>query len=427
MNKKVLKIPDGAMILPDGRYYSLNSIQTRLNNNVLICGTSGSSKTRNYIIPNLLECVGSYIVTDPKGTLYEKYGKYLERQGYRVLRLSFIHPEKSVHYNPLYYIHSTQDIQKLAHSIINADKNAAAKDPFWDEMSVFLINSIIGYLKEIEEEQPQVCNITTVMEILRICGRQDLNSKNNKFSMLMENHREKHLDSWAAKQYQNMSQAPNKTYDTIVATALSKFSVFDTEELHEMLSYDEIDFASIGQKRTALFCEISDTDRSMDTIVNMFFTQAINTLCTYADEECDDYSLSCPVRFFLDDFCTNAKIEGFERMISNIRSRKISAVIVVQSLSQLKAGYGENYNTIIDNCDTLIFTGTNSPETAEQIAIRCNKTMDTILHMPLNHSWIFRRGSKPFLTENYDLDEYIKKRHRLLYLLDKDRKEKLKE
>ena len=189
-----------------------------------------------------------------------------------------------------------------------------------------------------------------------------------------------------------MNQSPEKTFNTIVATSIAKFCSVDTEELAEMMKDDQIDLPSIGKRKTVVFVEVSDSDRSMDMLINMFFTQAMNQLCTYADEECENSQLPVPVRFFMDDFATNCRIDNFENMVSNIRSRKISVILILQSLSQLDKSYGASAHTIIDDCDTLIYMGGNDPETSHSIAIRCNKTTQTILHMPLCTSWIFRRG-----------------------------------
>jgi type IV secretion system protein VirD4 len=194
-----------------------------------------------------------------------------------------------------------------------------------------------------------------------------------------------------------------------VSTSIAKFSAIDTEELAEMMKYDEIDIKSIGMRKTAVFVEVSDSDRSMDTLINMFFTQAMNQLCTYADEDCIDNQLPVPVRFFMDDFATNCRIDNFENMVSNIRSRKISVILILQSLAQLEESYGKSAHTIADDCDTLIYMGGNDPETAHSIAIRCNKTTNTILHMPLKTSWIFRRGEKPYMCKNMELDDYLSK------------------
>jgi len=398
----------GAMILPDGKYNSLDDYKTRLNNNVLVVGTTGAAKTRTVIAPNLLECVGSYVVTDPKGNLYRQWGDYMKHHGYRVVRLSFIHPEQSVHYNPLKYVKSTQQIQQLSNALVYADEGRA-QDPFWDNTSLMLINSLIAFIKETVPENSREHNFHNILELLRNAGRND--SRRTGLSVLMEELHDTNPRSWAYKQFQNVNQAPEKTFNTIVSTSIAKFCSIDTEELAKMMSYDEIDLASIGQKKTVVFVEVSDSDRSMDMLINMFFTQAMNQLCTYADERCVNSQLPVPVRFFMDDFATNCKIENFENMISNIRSRKISVMMILQSLSQLEESYGRSAHTIADDCDTLIYMGGNVPETAHQIAIRCNKTTQTILHMPLCSSWIFRRGESPFMCRNMELDDFLKRKN----------------
>ena len=395
----------GSMILPDGKYYSLDDRKTRLNNNVMVIGTTGSAKTRTVVIPNLLECVGSYIVTDPKGNLYRNYGKYMKDHGYRVLRLSFIHPERSVKYNPLKYAKTTQQIQQISHAIVNSDgERVRSIDPFWDDTSLLLINCLIAYLKEARPEADQT--IHNIIKLLRMAGKSE-DEKKFPLDIIMDDLHNKNPGSWAYKQYKNISQACSKTYGNIVISAISKFSSIDTEELAELMKSDEIDFKSIGQRKTAVFVEVSDSDRSMDRLINIFFTQSMNQLCTYADEKCKDSMLPVPVRFIMDDFATNCRIDNFENMISNIRSRKISAILILQSLSQLEAGYGKSANTITDDCDTLIYMGGNDPDTAHSIAIRCNKTTQTILRMPLCTSWIFRRGEKPFTCKNFELDDYL--------------------
>lgn len=401
----------GSMILPDGKYYSLDDFKTRLNNNVMVVGTTGAAKTRTVVIPNLLECVGSYVITDPKGNLYRQYGNYMKNNGYYVGRISFISPELSMHYNPLRYVSSTQQMQQLS-SVLVYSKQGRVQDPYWDENALMLINSMIGYIKENIDVDSKEHTFHYILELLRMAGRnEDNDSKDTKLSKLMRDLHRRNPNSWAVKQFKNVDQAPNRTFNTIVSSAIAKFSSFDTEELAKMMQYDEIDLPSIGQKKTALFVEVSDTDRSMDMLINMFFTQAMNQLCTYADEQCENSQLPVPVRFFMDDFATNCKIQNFENMISNIRSRKISAMIILQSLSQLEESYGKSAHTIADDCDTLIYMGGNDPNTAHEIALRCNKTTNTILHMPLCSSWIFRRGEKPFMcSKNLELDEYIERK-----------------
>lgn len=402
----------GSMILPDGNYYSLNDRMTRLNNNVLVVGTTGSAKTRTVITPNLLECVGSYVVTDPKGNLYRQWGEYMKEHGYRVIRLSFIHPEKSVHYNPLMYVKTTQQIQQLSTALVFNNQRVRTLDPFWEESSLMLTNSLIAYVKETTLEKSKTHNIHQIMELIRSAGRkfEDEEERETELEKKMKSLKRRKKNSWAYKQFENVNQAPDKTFNSIVSTTVSKFCSFDTEELAQMMEYDEIDLPSIGQKKTAVFVEVSDSDRSMDMLINLFFTQAMNQLCTYADEECENNQLPVPVRFFMDDFATNCRINNFENMISNIRSRKISVILALQSLAQLEQGYGRGANTIIDDCDTLIYMGGNDPETARSIAIRCNKTTQTILHMPLCSSWIFRRGDKPVMCKNMELDDYLERK-----------------
>lgn len=395
----------GAMILPDGKFYSLDDMETHLNNNVLVVGTTGAAKTRTVITPNFLECVGSYVVTDPKGNLYRQWGTYMEDHGYRVVRLSFIHPERSVHYNPMKYVDTTQQIQQLSSSLVRS--SSYSTDPFWDDSSLMLLNSLIALIKETCEENSGRDNFHTILELLRRAGRESSSSKKSPLYETMEGWHKMKPNSWAYKQFQNVNQAPERTFNTIVATSIAKFCSVDTEELAQMMQDDEIDLRSIGQRKTAVFVEVSDSDRSMDMLINMFFTQAMNQLCTYADEECENNQLPVPVRFFMDDFATNCRIENFENMVSNIRSRKISVILILQSLSQLDKSYGASAHTIVDDCDTLIYMGGNDPETAHSIAIRCNKTTQTILHMPLRSSWIFRRGEKPFLCRNLELDTYL--------------------
>lgn len=396
----------GYMILPDGKYYSLDDMRTRLNNNVLIVGTTGAAKTRTVVTPNLLECRGSYVVTDPKGNLYRKWGEYMCSNGYRVVRLSFIHPEYSAHYNPLKYVKTTQQIQQLS-SVLVRSSGTYSSDPYWDDMSLLMINSLIAYVKEhIPVDSPDH-SFHYILSLLRQAGR-DGSSRKTILSDLMESLYRSNHQSWAYKQFQNVNQAPERTFNTIVSTSIAKFCSIDTEELAAMMKSDDLDLPSIGQRKTAVFVEVSDSDRSMDPLINMFFTQAMNQLCTYADEKCADSRLPVPVRFFMDDFATNCRIENFENMISNIRSRKISVMLILQSLSQLDKSYAESAHTIIDDCDTLIYMGGNDPETAHSIAQRCNKTTQTILHMPLCTSWIFRRGEKPFMCRNMELDDYLR-------------------
>ena len=215
---------------------------------------------------------------------------------------------------------------------------------------------------------------------------------------------EKNEDSYAFNSYNKFRVATSKTLKSILITVNSRLGRFDTPELNEMTACDDIDIASIGKKNTALFVVVSDTDRSLDGLVNIFFTQAMNELCRVADKECEDSCLPVPVRFILDDFATNCKIDEFPRMIASIRSRGISTMLMIQAESQLTESYGHDGNTIIGNCDTYVYLGGNDVETARAVAERCDVPVKKVLNMPVETNWIFRRGQDPVNAHNFDLD-----------------------
>ncbi len=396
-----------SMILPNGDIVSMDGYSTRLNNNVIAMGTSGASKTRSVVTPNLLAGVGSYIISDPKGNLHSKYRRYLEERGYEVIRLDFIHPEKSDGYNPFSYINTPSEIMKLSHYLTYGGKKTDSRaDPYWDNNAEILLSAIIGYM--VESGMPD-CekNISAITGLLSMINAQKIeDGENCKFDNKINELRNDEKEPWCYMQYQKIKQAPAKTLDCILTTVYANLGSLDTPEINEMMLKETIDFSMIGREKTAVFVEVSDTDRSRDTLVNTFYTQAMNALCTFADEECPDSRLPVPVRFMLDDFGTNCRIDGFENMISNIRSRNISAMIVLQSESQLENGYGFSAHTIMDNCDTFIYMGGNDVETALTISRRANKSLTQILDMPVGTNWVFRRGDKPRFSRTIDLDEY---------------------
>ena len=386
--------------------YSLNDIETKLNNNVLVVGGSGTGKTRSIVIPNLKEAKGSYIISDPKGNLYNQYCEYLKEQGYSVKLINFLHPELSVHYNPMYNLRSSQDIMKLSSVLVNSKETAkSSADPYWDSMTTMLINAIIGYMCETDYPDR---NFNSIIKLVQEGERPPKEGfKNSKLVKRFEKLHAENPDSWAYSQFQNVNNAPDKTFDTIRTTLAAKFSRLDTEQLRTMMAVNDFDFAEIGQKKTAVFVVVSDTDRSMDTLANIFFTQAIQELCRYADEETENQRLPVPVRFILDDFATNCKIDEFPRIISSIRSRAISVMLMLQSEAQLTKGYGEDAATITANCDTYVYLGGNDVNTAKKISIRCDMPLKQILYMPLGTCWVFRRGSQPVNSKTNDVNEYI--------------------
>ena len=418
----VVAVPEDTMILGENQYYSKDCIKTQLNNNVVVVGTSGAGKTRSVVRPNLMQASGSYVVSDPKGNLAKTMGPYLESKGYKVVTIDFIHPDKSLKYNPIGYCHNTTDIRKLAHTLtyeLSQGKYATTtKDPFWDDTALLLLCAIIGYMLETDEIDESDKNLMTLSKLLRLATRTK--------SSLLDGHGEAPLDermkahkmmmelegkeSWAWDRYDEFITAPNRTHATIVISTISKMVTFDTLETRKMISGNDIDFTDIGKRPTALFVEVSDTDRSMDILVNLFYTQLMNELCTYADDCCENGCLPVPVQFILDDFATNARIDNFQNMIANIRSRGISAMIMVQSESQLYAGYGDNAQTIIDNCNTYVYMGGSNPKMADVIAKRANKPATRILNMPISMSWIFRRGEEPVLCHNFNLEKFEKEK-----------------
>ncbi len=397
------------MIIADGCEYSLDDYSTKVSNNVLITGSVGCGKTRNIVSANIYEAVGSYIITDPKGDLYKKYGAYLKKKGYDVMLIDFIRPERSVHYNPLALIRNTQDILKISSAIINSDDTPKSNaDPFWDNNATMLLSSLIGYLYEQDKiSGTKKCSIAEVMRLMRMGQRINEDVKDSSLSILFERHKLECSDSWAYEQFKNVDLAPYKTFDSIRATLAGKFAAMDTPELKEMLSGNRFSFRDIADRKTAVFVNISDTDRSLDTLVDLFFTQAMNELCSYADNECKDNRLPVPVRFILDDFATNCKIKEFPRMISSFRSRAISVMLMIQAESQLKARYGEDAKTIIANCDTYAYLGGNDLDTQKAISERCDRPLSEISAMPIGCCWVFRRGNKPVFAKLKNTDRCI--------------------
>lgn len=396
---------DSKLLIAEGCSYSLNDMKTNLNNNVLVVGGSGTGKTRRIVTPNLYQAVGSYIVSDPKGSLRKKYSSYLKRKGYRIQSVDFTHPDKSAHYNPMKMISTTQDIIRITEVLINEKASIGAKvDPYWDSMSTILLSSIIGYLIETNHTP---MNFKSIMNLVRAGERLYDESKESELCERFRKLKEKNPDSWACAQFANVNAAPYRTYDTIRTTLAAKFAKFDTKELQIMMNGNDFDFTSIARQKTVVFVTVSDTDRSMDALANIFFTQAMQTLCDYADNFCENNRLPVPVRFILDDFASNCRIEEFPRMISTIRSRGISVMLMIQSEAQLRQGYACDSMTIISNCDTYVYLGGNDVETANAVSMRCDKMLRQVLYMPVGECWVFRRGSQPVNTTLLDAGKYI--------------------
>lgn len=400
----------GKMIIAEGCEYSLDDYSTKVSNNVLVTGSAGCGKTRNIVSTNIYEAAGSYVITDPKGNLCKKYGDYLRTKGYDVKLIDFINPEKSICYNPFSFIKNTQDILKITSEIVKSDNTAYSRaDPYWDNQATTLLCALIGLLYEQDKMNgTDTCRIEKVLELARKGGRQNDDTNVSELSRLFDAHKRMLPDSWACEKFEESNINPFKTYDCVRTTLTGKFSAMNTLELKKMLSKSDFSFRDIADRKTAVFVTVSDSDRSMDTLVNLFFTQAMNELCYYADTECEDNRLPVPVRFILDDFATNCRIKEFPRMISSFRSRAISVMLMIQAESQLKGCYEKDANTIIANCDTYVYLGGNDLETQRAISERCDKPLSEISAMPIGHCWVFRRGSKPVFARLKDAEEYIK-------------------
>lgn len=397
------------MILAKDQYFDLDCHKTQLNNNVLVVGTSGSGKTRSIVTPNLLQAVGSYVVSDPKGNLHAKYSAYLEREGYVVKKLDFTDPMHSDHYNFFDYIHDAQDILKIAHMLVyQKGERGNHIDPFWDQASQLLVQSMIAFLMEDPDPKaPTFSNVLKLIELAQVSG--NMEDMKGPLDILFEEIRNKE-ESLAYSQYRKFRVATNRTLRSILISTNATLGQFDTPGIKEMMSKDDMELTLLGERKTAIFVVASDTDRAMDPLVNLFFTQAMNELCRHADRDCPDCCLPVPVRFIMDDFATNCKIEEFPRMIASIRSRNISTMIMIQAESQLQSSFGEDGRTIIGNCDTYVYLGGNDVETARAVAERCDIPLKKILHMPVGTNWIFRRGQPPINGRNFDLEEYLQSR-----------------
>ncbi len=398
-----MELKENSMILAHDRFYSLDTHETQLNNNVIVVGTSGSGKTRSIVIPNLLMATGSYVISDPKGNLYNKYRQYLEKKGYEVKKLDFTDPGHSIHYNFFNYINGPQDIVKVAHMLIYQYSPVSRTiDPFWDEAAQLLIQAVMAYLIETCELKER-----TLHNVLKMVAECQIDENDSSYETITDRlfiDLEKHdPDSYAVSMYKKFRVAAGKTLKSILISVNARLALYDTPDLNNMMAYDNTNITDIGRKKTALFVVVSDTDRSVDGLVNIFYAQSMNELCRYADKQCRDQRLPVPIRFILDDFATNCTIAEFPRMISSFRSRDISTMLMIQAESQLAQCYGYDAKTIIGNCDTYVYLGGNDVETAHAVAERCDIPLKKILNMPVGTNWIFRRGEEPYNGRNFDL------------------------
>ena len=338
------------------------------NKNILVIGGSGSGKTRFFVKPNLMQMHSSYVVTDPKGTVLVEYGKMLLKNGYKVKVLNTINFKKSMHYNPFAYIRSEKDILKLVNTIILNTKGEGQQsgEDFWVKAEKLYYTALIGYTwyECVEEEQ----NFTTLLDMINASeAREDDEEFKNPVDLMFDELEEREPDHFAVKQYKKYKLAAGKTAKSILISCGARLAPFDIKELRDLTSYDELELDMLGDEKTALFVIISDTDDTFNFIVSIMYTQLFNLLCDRAD---DVYNGRLPihVRCLLDEFANIGQIPKFEKLIATIRSREISASIILQSKSQLKAIYKDNADTIEGNCDTTLFLGGKEKTTLKELA-----------------------------------------------------------
>ena len=405
------------------------------NKNVLVVGGSGSGKTRFWLKPNLLQCHSSYVVTDPKGTIVLECGNAMLKNGYKVKILNTINFSKSMHYNPFAYVHSEKDILKLVTTLMtNTKGEGSGGDPFWEKSERLLLTALIAYLHYEAPVEEQ--NFATLLEMLNTMQvLEDDEEYQNPVDLLFEELAKKKPNSFAGRQYKLYKLAAGKTAKSILISCGARLAPFDIQELRDLTMYDELALDTLGDKKTALFLIMSDTDSTFNFLISMVYTQLFNLLCDKAD---DVYGGKLPihVRCLIDECANIGQIPNLEKLVATIRSREISACLVLQARSQLKAIYKDNADTIVGNMDSQIFLGGSEPGTLKDLSEILGKetidsfnTSDTRGNSPsygtsfqkLGHELLSRdelavldggkcilqlRGVRPFLSDKYDLTQH---------------------
>ena len=405
------------------------------NKNVLVVGGSGSGKTRFWLKPNLLQCHSSYVVTDPKGTIVLECGNAMLKNGYKVRILNTINFKKSMHYNPFAYVHSEKDILKLVTTLMtNTKGEGSGGDPFWEKSERLLLTALIAYLHYEAPVEEQ--NFATLLEMLNTMQvLEDDEEYQNPVDLLFEELAKKKPNSFAGRQYKLYKLAAGKTAKSILISCGARLAPFDIQELRDLTMYDELQLDTLGDKKTALFLIMSDTDSTFNFLISMVYTQLFNLLCDKAD---DQYGGKLPVhvRCLIDECANIGQIPNLEKLVATIRSREISACLVLQARSQLKAIYKDNADTIVGNMDSQIFLGGSEPTTLKDLSeilgketIDAFNTSDTRGNSPsygttfqkMGHELLSRdelavldggkcilqlRGVRPFLSDKYDLTQH---------------------
>ena len=405
------------------------------NKNVLVVGGSGSGKTRFWLKPNLLQCHSSYVVTDPKSTILLECGNAMLKNGYKIRILNTINFKKSMHYNPFAYVHSEKDILKLVTTLMTNTKGEGnGGDPFWEKSERLLLTALIAYLHYEAPVEEQ--NFATLLEMLNTMQvLEDDEEYQNPVDLLFEELAKKKPNSFAGRQYKLYKLAAGKTMKSILISCGARLAPFDIQEIRDATMYDELELDKLGDRKTALFLIMSDTDSTFNFLISMIYTQLFNLLCDKAD---DVYGGKLPihVRCLIDECANIGQIPNLEKLVATIRSREISACLVLQARSQLKAIYKDNADTIVGNMDSQIFLGGSEPTTLKDLSEMLGKetidafnTSDTRGNSPsygttfqkMGHELLSRdelavldggkcilqlRGVRPFLSDKYDLTQH---------------------
>lgn len=427
---------------------SLDTHKHRRCLNILVVGGSGAGKSRGFALPNIMQCCCSMVITDPKAELLRKTGGLLEKKGYEVRVFDLINPDTSFCYNPFEYVHDDKDVLRLISNLIQntTPKGSQSSDPFWEKSETALLQALMLYL--LHEAPPEEQNFAMIMEMLGSAQvKEEDEDYESPLDILFDRLEMRDPDSIAVKQYHIYKQAAGKTAKSILISCGARLAPFDIAELRELMSYDELELDLVGDRKTALFVIISDTDDTFNFIVSIMYTQLFNLLCDRAD---DVYGGRLPihVRCLLDEFANIGQIPKFEKLIATIRSREISASIILQSKSQIKAIYKDNADTIEGNCDTTLFLGGKEKTTLKEIAEILGKetidlyntsdtrgsqrsygmnyqktgkelmSQDEIAVMDGGKCILQVRGVRPFFSNKYD----ICKHKNYKYLSDYDKK-----
>ena len=416
------------LILAEKNYLPVDK---RGNVNVLIVGGSGSGKSASYVVPNALQLLGTYVFTDPKGELYDLTSGYFKEKGYDVKVLNLVRPENSDGYNPLFHIKNEIDVDVIAHTIVKGQDDGGSKsqDPFWDDMAEMLMKSLIYYMLDARPREER--SLASCSELVR-CA-----SSGGGSSLLSELINELPMGHPARMNYKNIEMLPEKTFGSVLGTLQSKLGKFDSQQIAEVTSTDTIDFNSIGEKKTALYVISSDTHTAYDFLLTIFFSQLIQQLYDLADLR--GGKLPVPAYFMLDEFANIGQIPDFDKKISTSRSRAISFSVILQNLDQLETVYKDSHETIVGNCDTHVFLGSNSQKTVEyfskalgektitrdnvsinrdnldwksgktesdQVMGRALMTPDELRRLDVDKCIIFEKGLKPIQANKYYYFKY---------------------